>query len=312
MKKRKVVPVFFAIDDNYIPFLHVSLLSLKDNSSKDNDYKIFILNSGVKIEHEKHILELSESWFSIEFVDVADKINALSGNLELRDYYTFTTYYRIFIAGMFPEYDKAVYLDSDTIVLTDVADLFDTDLKDSLIAGIPDGAVSVIPPFTEYTKKVLGIEGNRYFNAGIIVMNLKRFREENFYAGFNDLLSKYKFRVAQDQDYLNVLCKDRVIFLSEEWNVMPVRSVKTEEVKNPRIIHYNLTSKPWHYKDLMYEDYFWDYAKKSVFYDHIFKVRENFTEEDKKKDEACEKGLVELAIKEAENPDNYYNKFCKN
>jgi len=311
MNKREVIPVFYAIDDNYIPFLHVSLLSLKDNSSEDKDYKIFVLHSGVKKEHEKHILELSESRFSIEFVDVADKINALSGNLELRDYYTFTTYYRIFIAGMFPEYDKAVYLDSDTIVLTDVADLFDTDLKDSLIAGIPDGAVSVIPPFMEYTKKVLGIDGNRYFNAGIIVMNLKKFREEDFYAGFNDLLSKYKFRVAQDQDYLNVLCKDRVVYLPEEWNVMPVRSVKAKEVKNPKIIHYNLTSKPWHYKDLMYEDYFWDYAKKSVFYDYIIKTREAFTEEDKKKDEACEKGLVEMTIKEAANPDNYFNKFCK-
>ena len=311
MKEKRTIPVFYAIDDNYIPFLHVSLLSLKDNRDADKNYIIHILHSGIKKEHETHINELACDGFKVEFVDVADKIDALSSELNLRDYYTFTTYYRIFIAGMFPEYDKAVYLDSDTIVRTDVAELCDARLGDNLIAGVPDGAVSVIPPFQVYTDKVLGIKADKYFNAGIIVMNLKLFREENFYDGFNELLGKYKFRVAQDQDYLNVLCRNRVTYLPEEWNVMPVRSVNTEKVANPKIIHYNLTSKPWHYKGLMYEEYFWEYADKSCFSGVIRKELENFTDADKKKDDDCEKGLVALTVQEANDPNNYFNRFCK-
>ena len=311
MKEKQTIPVFYAIDDNYIPFLHVSLLSLKDNRDENKNYVIHILHSGIKKEHETQINELACDGFRVEFVDVADKIDALSSELNLRDYYTFTTYYRIFIAGMFPEYDKAVYLDSDTIVRADVADLFDTQLGDNLIAGIPDGAVSVIPPFQVYTDKVLGIKADKYFNAGIIVMNLKLFREENFYDAFNDLLGKYKFRVAQDQDYLNVLCRNRVVYLPEVWNVMPVRSVRTEKVANPKIIHYNLTSKPWHYKGLRYEEYFWKYADKSCFAGVIIKELENFSDADKKKDDDCEKGLVALTVQEANDPNNYFNRFCK-
>lgn len=311
LDKRKTIPVFYAIDDNYIPFLHVSMLSLKAHVSKNNDYKVHILCSDIKEEHKKHILELAEDEFEIVFNDVSEKIDAFSGDLKLRDYYTFTTYYRIFIAGMFPEYNKAVYLDSDTAVLCDIAELFDVDLGDNLIAGIPDGAVSVVPPFQVYTKMALGIDSTRYFNAGIIVMNLKKFREENFYKQFNDLLSKYKFRVAQDQDYLNVLCKDRVVYLSDKWNVMPIRVGTVKKVENPKIIHYNLTSKPWHYDNLAYEEYFWEYAKKSPFYDYICKQKSEFTEEDKKKDEECEKGLVAMTIEEAENPNNYFNTYCK-
>lgn len=311
MQNKKIIPVFYAIDDNYIPYLHVSLLSLKDHIASDKHYVIHILHASVKKEHEKHILALSEENFEIKFVDVTEKLALLSDSLELRDYYTFTTYYRIFIAGMFPEYDKVVYLDSDTAVLTDIAKLYETELGDNLIAGIPDGAVSVIPPFRTYTKKVLGINHDKYFNAGIIVMNVKKLRDENFYDKFNELLKKYKFRVAQDQDYLNVLCKDRVTYLSWEWNVMPIRSVSTERVKSPKIVHYNLTSKPWHYSDLMYEEYFWHYAKQSVYYDEILNEKNNFTDEKKEIDSACEKGLIALTIEEAENPDNYFNKYCK-
>lgn len=310
MEQKKIIPAFYAIDDNYIPFLHVSLLSLKDKVSAGNKYKIHILSSDVKKEHEKCILDLADENFEIAFEDVSDKIERFSGNLKLRDYYTLTTYYRIFIAGMFPEYDKAVYLDSDTAVLCDVAKLYDTELGDNLIAGVPDGAVGSVPPFQVYTKKVLGIDASRYFNAGIIVMNLKKFREEDFYGQFNALLAKYKFRVAQDQDYLNVLCKDRVIYLPEEWNAMPIRTNSAKKIADPKIVHYNLTAKPWHYENLAYEEYFWNYAKKSPYYDYIVGLKNAFTEEDKKRDEECEKGLVALTIEEAENPENYFNKYC--
>ena len=311
MSNNKTVPVFYAVDDNYIPFLHVSILSLIDHVSEDNQYNIYILHSGVSEEHKKIINALCQNNVKIIFVDVAEKLNRVSHLLKLRDYYTLTTYYRIFIAEMFPEYDKAVYLDCDTAVLTDIANLFDTNIENYLVAAIPDGAVSVVEPFCVYTEKALGVQPNRYFNAGILVINLKKFREIDFYGKFNDLLSKYKFIVAQDQDYLNVLCKNQVHYLTWEWNVMPIRSKSVERVKDPKIIHYNLTSKPWHYKNLMYEEFFWHYAKKSCYYDFMIKEREGFSEEDMKKDDACEKGLVALTIQEAENPNNYYNTYCK-
>ncbi len=311
MKKIETIPVFYAADDNYVPFLQVSVLSLKDNASADRIYKIYVLNTGISKDHKQSIEKLQNEFLTVDFVDVSDMINKLSGSLELRDYYTYAIYYRLFIADLFKEYDKAVYLDCDTTVVADIAELYDTQLGDNLIAGVPDGAVSVIEPFQVYTKKVLGVVAEHYFNSGVIVMNLKALREDNFYEKFKELFAKYKFRVAPDQDCLNIVCKDRVTYLGNEWNAMPIRSKNNVGVKNPKLIHFNLTAKPWHYPDLPYEEYFWKYAKLSDYYEHIMQLKSAFTDADRQKDEECEKGLVALTIQEAENPDNYFNKFCK-
>ena len=58
--------------------------------------------------------------FSIEFIDVTSYLNSISDKLPLRHYYSKTTYYRLFIAEMFPEYDKAIYVDSDLVIQGDI------------------------------------------------------------------------------------------------------------------------------------------------------------------------------------------------
>lgn len=307
---KKIVPIFFAADDKYVPFLAVTLQSLKEHASLQNEYRVYILHSGVSEEGEDKIKAFDCDNIKVQFIDVSDRLAVLSGELQLRDYYTCATYYRIFIAVMFPEYDKAVYLDSDLTLCCDVADFYDTDLGDDYVAGVPDGAVGAIPVFQEYTKRVLGIEAKEYFNAGVLVFNLKALREEDFYGKFSALLKQYKFTVAQDQDYLNVLCRGRVKFLPDEWNAMPVGGV-TQELKNPKIIHYNLTAKPWRY-EVLYSAYFWQAAKNTEFYDYLQDCLKNFTEEEKARDKACEEGLLALAAKECEREDNYFNVYVKN
>ncbi|MCQ2387676.1 MAG: glycosyltransferase family 8 protein [Clostridia bacterium] len=308
---KKIVPIFFAIDENYIPFLSVSLISLKEHISETNEYRVYILQKGIDFHKFDYILGLNSDNLKIHIVDVSEKLNEISNELVLRDYYTLTTYYRIFIAEMFPEYDKVIYLDSDTIVLKDIADFFDIDLTNYLVGGVPDEAVGNIEPFSRYVKKALGIEANEYFNAGIMVMNLKEFRKFNFYKEFGELLNKYKFKVAQDQDYLNVLCYKKAKLLPYNWNVMPLRGINLKPCEKPYIIHFNLTAKPWHYSDLQYEEYFWKYAKKSAYYEDILKQKESFTEEMAKKDCAGESNLLSMCIDESENKDNYFNLYVK-
>lgn len=307
MKERQLVPVFFAADENYIPFLAVSLTSLKEHASKEKDYAVYILHAGIAEEKQAHLTRFSETHFTVEFVDVSEKLSKVCASLQLRDYYTSTTYYRVFIASMFPQYDKALYLDSDTLLLDDVANLFAVDVENELVAAIPDGAVQIIPPFQDYVKNALGIDPKKYFNAGILVMNLKKFREEDFYGRFSDLLVKYSFKVAQDQDYLNVLCKGKVRFLSDEWNRMPL----TAERDGAKLIHYNLTQKPWHYEDVPYSGIFWEYAKKTEFYDEIKKELLSFTPEMAQRDKACEAGLIAMCLEEAKNEKNYIRLYGK-
>ena len=307
--QREVVPVFFAADDNYLPFLDVAIASCKENACKKYDYRIYVLHSGINGKKAEAVMRLADEHFKILFVDVSERLAKIADCLRLRDYYTSAIYYRLFIVGMFPEYDKAVYLDCDTVVLGDVSELYFTDLKRNLIGAVADGVVSAVPVFCEYTQKALGIEGGKYFNSGVIVMNLKYFRKENFYQAFYDILSSYEFRVAPDQDCLNLLCKNKVHYFHDGWNRMPQAvNVSSAPIK---LVHYNLAQKPWHYDGVKYEEYFWEYAKKSVFYQEIVAQKEAFTPEMAARDEAGGAALLALAKAEAERGDNYYARLLK-
>ena len=294
----KEIPVFFAVDNGYIPFLSVALRSLIDNTSKENIYAVKILYTNVTEENKIKIKKYETENISIEFVDLNKQLEEIKEKLYTRNYFSNTTYYRLFIPELYPEYDKAVYIDSDTVCLSDIAELYNTDMGDNLIAGIPDGVIQAIDIFKDYVERVVGVaDYNNYFNAGVIVMNLKELRDYKFEEKFIYMLEKIKFEVAQDQDYLNRLCKGRVKILDYSWNRMPVMG-KTEGKIN--LIHYNLGAKPWYFDNVVYQEYFWEYAKKTEFYNEIKELGTKYTDEDKEKDDSNSLKLMELAKKETE------------
>ena len=99
------------------------------------------------------------------------------------------------------------------------------------------------------------------------------------------LLNKYHYDcVAPDQDYLNSMCYGKIEYLDSCWDAMPNRN--KPEIENPKIIHYNLFDKPWCYDDIQYQDYFWEYAKQSVYYDKIKAYKAAYTDKQKKDDHA--------------------------
>ena len=289
----KEIPVFFAVDNGYIPFLSVALRSLIDNTSKENIYAIKILYTSVTDENKEKIKKYEKENISIEFVDLNKQLEDIKEKLYTRNYFSNTTYYRLFIPELYPEYKKAIYIDSDTICLTDIANLYNIDMKNNLIAGVPDGAIQAIDVFKDYVERVVGVSDyNNYFNAGIIVMNLEELRKYKFQDKFIYMLGKVRFEVAQDQDYMNRLCKGRVKLLDFSWNRMPIMGKQTGDIN---IIHYNLGAKPWYFDDVLYQEYFWKYAEKTDFYNEIKEIGEKYTEADKEKDDANSAKLIELA-----------------
>ena len=296
----EVIPIFFAIDDGYMPFLAVALESLIENSSKKYYYSIKILYTNISEENKKKINKYKRENVNIEFVDLNYYIEKVKDKLYTRDYYTNTTYFRLFIANLYPQYNKAIYLDSDIVVLGDIAELYNQDMGDNLIAAAPDDVIQTTKVFQEYAEKVVGVADYRnYFNAGILLMNLDEFRKFDFQNKFLYLLETIKFTVAQDQDYLNRLCKGKVKIIDKAWDTMPIGNETLEE-KDLKIIHYNLADKPWHYDNIKYKEYFWKYAKKTEYYNEICKIKENYSEEERFNDMQQYKNLKSLAQKEAD------------
>lgn len=309
-KSRKEIPVFFATDDNYAPFLSVSLTSMLANSSKDYIYRIFVLTTSLNTEYEKKLQENLPENATIEFISLKNELDKIQGMFFLRDYYSKETYYRFFIANLFPNYDKVLYLDCDIIVLGDISELYNVELGNNLVAAAPEEVMGEVKVFGDYVEQTLDIKTKNYFNAGILLMNTKLFRKERIAEKFVDLLNKYKFTVTQDQDYLNVLCKGRVNYVDLGWNKTAFKNVKFND-KDLKIIHYKMNWKPWHYDGVEYEKQFWHYAEKTGFYNYINDVKSNYSEDQKKKDNLAYNRLVEQAIHDSNDPNNYKNTVNK-
>ena len=206
----------------------------------------------------------------------------IKDKLYTRDYYSKTTYFRLFIPTLYPQYDKALYLDADIVVNDDIAKLYNINIKNNLVGAAPDEVVGFTPIYREYVEKVVGVSSYKhYFNAGVLIMNLKELREFNFEEKFLYLLEKTTFTVAQDQDYLNRICKGRVYFIDVTWDKMPVgrKNIPHNDIK---LVHYNFAHKPWHYESVLYEEYFWKYAEHTDFIKQIRKEQLEYSDECKK------------------------------
>ena len=310
MNSKPEVPVFFATDDNYAPFLAVTFKSILDNASKDFSYKFYVLTTNLSSNYEKRIKEFESEDVKIEFIFLKETIEKIKAKFHLRDYYSIETYYRFFIANMFPQYDKVLYCDCDVIVLGDIAELYNHNIDNYLVGACPEEVMTEVKIFGDYVEQALDVDCEKYFNAGVMLMNLKAFREEKIEEKFFEMLPKYTFRVTQDEDYLNVLCKGKVKLFHLGWNKTAFKNDKFND-KDLKLIHYKIHWKPWHYDGVLYENHFWDYTKQTSFYEEILNKKLSYTDEEKRRDAIAYERLKQMAIDDTKDPNNYKNLVCK-
>jgi len=305
MNSRKgIIPIFFAVDDNYAPLLNVALESIVCQASRKYEYHIHILCENLSDANKLSLKMYELNNFKVYFKDMTQKISAEAQKMHTRDYYSKTTYFRVYIADEFTMYDKALYLDCDIALNADISELYSFDIGDNYVGGVTCEAVDTTPAFTEYAEKYLGMKLPYYFNAGIMLMNLKKFREIKFKDRFFDILGKIKFEVAQDQDYFNVLCKGHVTFLPKVWNKIP-RPGSLEKLEDVKLVHYNLAFRPWRYDGVLYGELFWKHAKKTASFEKLLEIKHSFTKDDATYDTTWMNNLLGLANKLAHIKDTF-------
>jgi lipopolysaccharide biosynthesis glycosyltransferase len=305
LKIKNVVPIFYACDNRFARYTLISITSLIENASEDYRYHIYILSTDIEKQYIDYAAGMRRKNVIVEFVDMKDTLEKISDKLPIRDYYSKTTYYRLFIPVMYPKYRRAIYIDSDTIVTGDISELFRTQIGRNYAAACSDQPVSQVEIFADYTEQVLGIKAKNYFNAGVMLINCRQFRENHLLEAFFDLLNVYTFVVAQDQDYLNLICKDHVYYLEPKWNAQVFGEMKCKE-KEFGILHFNMASKPWNYPDFRYASYFWKYAKMTPFYESITYDMETYTDEQRQRDNLSGESLINMAVSEINSEQNYF------
>ena len=302
-----MIPIFFAADDNYAPFLSVAIISLLDKSDKNKFYKIHILNDNMSLENIKKIKGLQTSNSEIIFNSINNNLECINDRLDNRlrpDIFTLTIYFRLFIPEMFKEYDKAIYIDSDVVLNSDISELYDIDLENNYIGACRDKSIIGIKEFENYFTKGVGIDYRDYINSGVLLLNMKELRNKKLSDKFLYLLNKYHFEnVDPDQAYINFLWNGKIKYLDNAWDAMP--NLEKNKLENPKLIHYNLFFKPWHYDNITYEEYFWEYAKKSIYYEEIVKIKNNYSASDKEKDQEYLNNMLKRASIIAESSNNF-------
>ena len=109
-----------------------------------------------------------------------------------------------------------------------------------------------------------------------------------------DMIQEYDADlVAPDQDYLNVILKGKIKHLGKEWNLQP----EGEDPKGAKILHYNLSKKPWYHDDVTAGEEFWKAVKGTGFYGDLMRAKEKYTADDAAKDAEKIKALIEKAVK---------------
>ena len=302
-----MIPIFYACDENFVKYTVVSLHSMMTNASPDKQYIVYILYTDITEATQASVLAMANEYFEIRFIDMTDYLKSISDKLPLRDYYSKTTYYRLFIAEMFTEYTKAVYIDSDTIVQGDISEFFNTDIKDAYVGACHEQVMIQMDVFGNYVEKVIGVSRYNFFNAGILLINCEQFRLHFVLDKFIDYLHYYNFVVTQDEDYLNLICKDHVYWIDQRWNTEVFCDI-AYPIEQANVLHYIMTSKPWHYEDCKHADIFWRYAKETCVYQEILDVLHAYSDEEKAKDNLVQEKLIQLAIAEINREDNFMNR----
>ena len=157
-------------------------------------------------------------------------------------HWTYTCLLPLAYPDIFREEDRVLRLDDDTIIVKDIGGLFDMDMEDNYTAMVEEPVRGKFP--------------FRYFNAGVCLMNLKKFRETGIYKKMIDMANSMEL-TAMDQDAINVFCQGEIKKIGPEWNMA---EHITEHHNDPYIIHYAGCLKPrmawaWNeYKDKDWRD----------------------------------------------------------
>lgn len=284
------IAIAFAANDFFVPYMATMIYSVVVNGSQNNNYDIVILTSDISAENQRTLSEMTEPFgnVSLRVVNVEEYVVGYKFFTENKENFSQEAYYRLLIPEVMSEYKKVLYLDGDMVALTDVAELYQTDLGDCLLASSRDlcGLMGYYNPLEErkaYRDNVLNLKRpDDYFITGMLLFNITAFRQ----AYSTDFLLEYAASrdwLQHDQDILNVLCEGRTKLVSAAWDVIkpefmqylpkPLEQELLDSIQNVKIVHFGGDLKPWIYLDAPFSEYFWQYAALTPYIQEIIKRR---------------------------------------
>ncbi len=237
--------IVFNVNPLGLEGLAASLTSLVRNCSRNENIAFWFLSSGLTDLDKKSITILLETEHfkgTTEFVDFDAKkifghLRSLHGD--------WTSYGRLLIPDIVKS-EKALYLDADLVIELDVLRLEHFDFKGNLIGAVHGSEIKHTLDRAFLTQRLNLSEDTDYFNAGVLLLNLQKWRTERIEDEWKAIAEKFPNElISHDQTLLNALCRGQFAHLPEEFNVPWRASTAKPENSNSAILHYVGSPKPW-------------------------------------------------------------------
>lgn len=281
-KNKLRIAISYSTDNKYIYPTIVAMTSLVEKAGNSTFYDIYITHTPDFTEYSKNFLKTVEKKYpeicKIIFLNMGNKYKGLKLNFRLAT----SAYYRLSLHELLPNVKRIIYMDGDTLVFEDLTELIKLDMKGNIIMGFLDVAIDAIKSF--------GFENATVLCSGVLLMDLEALRKYDYSKKINDFITNYRNKLDQhDQTIINVVFQGKIAPLPPKygmWAWMDENAAKRHldvqrpwlkyneqeyfyAVYHPAILHYIWPKPFWKRKTAFYEEW-WDYAKKTGFYNDIY------------------------------------------
>lgn len=280
-KNNKSIQIVYALNDKYVPLAITSMISVAENTKSDINFNIF--HSGLSEKSKKYLNSIKKYKNSKIVYQEIDEKKFIKAGVSLKSPYSpVELYFKMIIADILNEYDKVIFLDSDTLCLGDIKELFDIDISGVLLAAVQDA-------WSPAGKKEFSLRSNRYFNCGTMLLNCKKMRETDFSKRALKYLkdNSSKESTCTAEKILNQMADEDKILLPLKFNYLESwwnnhicytgnKLVEYNEAKkNPFIIHFTGYKPNTIYNLHSYRETWWLYAKKTPCYIELLETFRN-------------------------------------
>ncbi|WQV43154.1 glycosyltransferase family 8 protein [Helicobacter pylori] len=316
------IPIIIAFDNHYAIPASVSLYSMlacaksenpksqnpqSQNDSKKLFYKIHCLVDNLSLENQQKLKETLapfSSFASVDFLDISDPNNPtttlaepsvidkiheafLQLNIYAKTRFSKMVMCRLFLASLFPQYDKIIMFDADTLFLNDVSESFFIPLDSYYFGAAKDFSSpkslkrfqterereprQKFSLYEHYLKeKDMQIICENHYNVGFLIVNLKLWRVDKLEERLLDLAHQKGQRVfCPEQDLLTLACYQKVLQLPYIYNAHPFMANQKRFIPDQQeivMLHFYFVGKPWISPTALYSKEWHEILLKTPFY----------------------------------------------
>ena len=272
------INIVLASDNNYAQHVAVVAASILSNTKAQVNFHV--LSDGILSDKLTLIEQTIENLSGkVNFYDLSDY--DCFDSLFTSGHISKAAYFRLDIANILPKnISKVIYMDVDLLVLQDIAALWAIDLQGLPMAAVSDYGIMASKRLMRQKHRVIGLPlDSTYFNSGVVIMDLKQWREQDFAQQVIKLAAEGNLP-HHDQDALNKVFMGRWEELSLKWNVIPpvfnlfpkillradLRKKAIAARRNKAILHYAGRYKPWEFElKLGFNEQYYYYLQKTAF-----------------------------------------------